>query len=157
MDSGATRVDAAANGVVEHEGQNLIACPICGEDPPLGHGTVQFAEENWIEVDGSLYCNIEHAALGAGLDPAQAQLAKAEAARAALRQQGLGHIADADEERVRDIVENPEKHPYSAALDEVADGDTHERETPEEEKATMSPEDQEWASSLLDSLKRGED
>jgi hypothetical protein len=152
------RVDAAANGVVEHEGQELIACPICGEDPPNGHGTVEFAEGNWIEVEGSLYCNIEHAALGYGLSPAQAQLAKAQAAREIARDQGVSEsIIRADEDRVRDIVENPDEHPYAVALEEVADDDTHERETPEEEKNTLSAEDQEWADQLLEELRRGDD
>jgi hypothetical protein len=151
------RVDAAANGVVEHEGQELIACPVCGEDPPNGHGTVEFAEGNWIEVDGSLYCNIEHAALGSGLTPAQAQLAKAEAARQILRENGHGDLADADEARVRDIVENPENHPYAVALEEVADEDTHERETPEEEKSIYSDEDQAFAEGILETIRRGDD
>jgi hypothetical protein len=155
------RVDAAANETVEVEGQEVIFCPICGDqngDPVQGHGTIWFAEANWIDVwDGSLYCNIEHAALGAGLSPAQAQIAKAEAARRIAREQGQDAIADADEKRLADIIANPERHPFAVALEEVADDETHDYVTPEEDKAVLSEEDQAWADSLLDALKRGDD
>ncbi len=155
------RVDAAANNVVDVEGQECVFCPICGDqggDPVQGHATVEFAEGNWIEVDGSLYCNIEHAALGHGLSPAQAQLARAEAARQIARDQGVSAaIIAADEAYVYDLVENPQEYPYSPSLEEVADDDTHERETPDEEKNILSAEDQEWADNLLESLKRGDD
>lgn len=154
------RIDAAGNGVQEVLGEQVVFCPICGDpdgEPVQGHGTLEFVEANWIEVDGSLYCNIEHAALGAGLSAAQAQLAKAEAARRLLREQGYDAIADADEARVQDIVDNPEAHPYSVALEEVADEDTHERETPDEEKIVMSQEMQDFATEVFEHLARGED
>ena len=158
------RVDAAANEVKEVAGVESIFCPICGDEDgdnfagiPTGNAPVVYAEANWIEQEGSLYCNIEHAALGAGLDAATAQLAKAEAARLLLRREGHDDIADADKAYVTDIVENPEKYPYSPSLDQVADEDTHERETPEEEITNVWGEDADEMSEILEALKRGDD
>ena len=90
------RVDSASNEVRDFGGTEGILCPNCGgeseeirdDDGNLvkrahesgyeGWAAVDFAEANWREVGGELYCSAYCAAKGEGADEDAAQNARAE-------------------------------------------------------------------------------
>lgn len=173
------RIDAAANEVKSVSAapgaREAIFCPNCGDEdgftmtrqdddgneytteiPPSGYAPVAFAETDWIEVDGSLYCSIYCAAKGAGLTEEQAQLARSEKTRMDLREDGRDDLADLDERRVAAIIERPEDFPLAARLQDIADEDDHPHDQTVD-ATEGAQEEQERFEQIIGGLRRGED
>jgi hypothetical protein len=153
------RVDNARNEVVsvDHPDGRLAAeeavfCAHDGQpdgDPPQGYAPVEYAERNWIEVDGQLCCSIYCAAKVAGLTEEQAQLARGAAARANLRAEGYDELADTDERLVKAMVAeehldrtDPERqYPLAARLADLATEDTAEHGIPPQDEGVSADQE----------------
>jgi hypothetical protein len=141
-----SRVDASSNKV---EG-DFVLCANCGRPDDVhpdgfnGHAPLEYAEENWVDVNRELACSIYCAAKLSGMSEEEAQLARAMKTRMDMRAEGMDDLADADEAYIQDIQDNPENHPFIPGLDAVADEDTHEHDQSAESMDTGDI-DAEWA------------
>lgn len=102
------RVEGSSNAATTTPaGDEAIYCASCG-DGDQGYAPVEYAENNWIDVEGALCCSVLCAARQSGMSEADADLARGIAADG----------GDSDRE------DTPFAAPLGAALDE----DTHEHD-----------------------------